>query len=711
MAKLAFLSLFVASFLASFTAASETSPRPLRQTELLALVAGNALPENIVNEIRSRGVAFRMDDSFRGQLTTAGATPSILAALDAAKAPAKVPAEDKPDPALLQHIAAAGKLMKDKHFDEAADELTATLKGNFEKFEIGFVMGELLRRQDRCAEAAAVYAEVLRQNPDFPEAHTKLSFVLYCSGDGEDALREAKAALLLAPRNAEAHKNAGLALHLLGKPDAALAEYQEALRIKPDYDAVRYDIALVLYSKRDLDGAIAEYKKAIALNPDLVDARYNLAIILNEQGQLDAALQQYREAKRRAPGRFDIRMNLGNVLFAKGMYPEAMSEYRELTAMYPDTTMALNALAATLYATRDFQGAEKEYRKAAAVDPTDPKTFLGLGLVYEYQNKPNLGAALEQYRRAKELDANSPEASRDVGRVLLSQRKVSEALKELQEAVTLGPSSADTHDLYAQALMLSGDANAAITEFKESLGLDPKQVSVMLELAAALEKKGDWAAALNEYHQAAIAADIAAAPRQPGVGYRTYDAAHQYKEAQERFNQQLAALRKAGKSAEAARLETSIRNQQSAANAAQTLDSLMLSASQAFDERRFDDSERDYKKALAIAEKLQRHDIRTVTALNRLGQLAVFRHDSPGGSSLRAPTKSRGRSLWAEQRRNGRVAQIPGHERHDYERLCGRREVSEPRPRSQQETLWGKQCTLYGSASYFWRHVCLCGSL
>src|SRR5260221_6526776 len=97
-AKLAFLSLLVACLLVSFTAgASETSSRPLRQTELLALVAGNALPENIVNEIHTRGIAFRMDDSFRAQLKTAGATPSVLAALGAAKPPANA-TEDKPDP-------------------------------------------------------------------------------------------------------------------------------------------------------------------------------------------------------------------------------------------------------------------------------------------------------------------------------------------------------------------------------------------------------------------------------------------------------------------------------------------------------------------------------------------------------------------------------------------------------------------------------------
>jgi len=59
---------------------------------------------------------------------------------------------------------------------------------------------------------AEVYAEVLRQDPDFPMCHTKVSYVLYRLGASEDALYEAKTALAQNPDDAEAHKNAGLAL-------------------------------------------------------------------------------------------------------------------------------------------------------------------------------------------------------------------------------------------------------------------------------------------------------------------------------------------------------------------------------------------------------------------------------------------------------------------------------------------------------------------
>ena len=122
MAKRALAYLLFACFLVSNTAAGPETSRPLRQTELLALVAGSALPENIVNEIHSRGIAFRVNDTFRAQLKIAGAAPSILAAVSAAKAPAQDAAADSSNPVLVQQITTAAQLIKDKHYQDAADQ-------------------------------------------------------------------------------------------------------------------------------------------------------------------------------------------------------------------------------------------------------------------------------------------------------------------------------------------------------------------------------------------------------------------------------------------------------------------------------------------------------------------------------------------------------------------------------------------------------------
>ncbi len=631
MAKLASLSLLLASLLVSFAAASETSPRPLRQTELLALVAGNALPENIVHEITVRGLGFRPDAAYRAQLKTAGADPKVLKALDAAKNSSANSADYQPNPELLQHLAASGKLMKEKQYDQAAEQLTATLKGNFEKFEIGFVMGELLRQQERWAEAAAVYTQVLNEAPDFPEVHTKLSLLFYRLGDGETALREAKAALAQTPNNPEAHKNAGLALEVLRRFDAAVAQYKEALRVKPDYAAVHYDMGLLFYRQGDMDASVAEYKEALILKPSDVDTHYNLGVTFAGKGDLDAAIREYREAKRLDPARIRVRDSLGYAYLKRNMNPEAIQEFRELEAIAPDSEMCHTCFATVLRRARDLKGAEKEFRKAAELNPSDPTPLLGLGTVLGDQN--NYDAALAQYRKAEELDENSAEAHRDIAEVMLARKNAAEALKELKKAEDLEPSDAYTHELYAQALQLSGDMNAAVAEFKEALSVDPKQIDVRLDLATALEKKGDWVASLEQYRLAALADNIDATPNQPGVGKRLYDAPKKYSEAQERFQKYLASLKSAGKSAEAAKLEEAVRALQTATNVSEKLDLAMQAGSQAYADKRLDDAERNYKEAVLLAEKLQKPEPRLVTALGHLGQLSMYRKDFAGAQA------------------------------------------------------------------------------
>ena len=315
----------------------QTTRAPLSDRETLALVSGNALSENIVHEIAARGLAFHPGDRFRALVTEAGADSRIVAALNNAKtSDASTPAENAEPGDLLQHLAEAGKFVWNKQYGEATQELSAALQ-NGGGTETGFVMAEVLRGQEQWSNAEAILREVLRQAPDFPEAHTKLSYILYRINDGEGALGEARSALAENPNNAEAHRNAGLALEILQKFEATEQEYQEALRLKPDYAVVRYDLGILFHDERKYDRAIAEYKKALILDPDNGDTHYNLGAEYEQSGNLDSAIHEYREAKRLNPRMFDARSSLGHALMARRMYGDAVREFRELEAMYPDS--------------------------------------------------------------------------------------------------------------------------------------------------------------------------------------------------------------------------------------------------------------------------------------------------------------------------------------------------------------------------------------
>jgi tetratricopeptide (TPR) repeat protein len=601
---------------ASLSLSAQTSRPPLKDRELVALVAGNALSENVVHEIKTRGLAFRPSDSYQTLLTTAGADDAEMAALKAANidssATTAAPQSSDPDP-LLQDLANAGKLVRAQQYDEAAKDLRDARDLQFNgAAESSFVAGWLLTQKKDYSEAPIMYSNVLQSDPNFPEAHTKLSYALYRTGADEDALREARAALTQNPNDAEAHKNAGLALQELRKFEASEQEYKEALRLKPDYESAHMDFGILLDNEGKLDESIAEYKKAIALNPNDTDAHVNLGVAYDDKGDFDSAIREGREAKRLNPNDFNARQNLASALMEKNMYAEAVVELREMETMWPNSPVCHTCLGTALFDTWNFQGAQDEFNKALALDPTNPHAHWGLGAVQEQNN--NYDAALDEYRKAERLDDSYLSPALGEGRVLLAKNDVKGALIALKHAEEIGPTNADSHDFYGQALQSSGQLTAAIAQFREAVALAPKQSATRLHLAAALEKNKSWTEALDQYRQAA------ASDPSPGVK-------EQYKAAQDRLSKLEASMSASGNAKAAADLKTSVRATQVEPGISEKLDEALQSGVQAMSTGRIDQAEKSYHEAFDLAQKLQPHDDRLTTTYMALANIYGTKND------------------------------------------------------------------------------------
>jgi tetratricopeptide (TPR) repeat protein len=487
------ISIFPVVFLPSVVA--QTKIHPVTGGELIALVAGESLDQNIAHAIESRGIAFRPTEQYRTWLTTAGADAAVMDSLKNAKINADATFPEQTDlPEVLAHLATAGKLIRANQLEEAGKEIVAALDSRITP-EGGFLMGHLQDRMKEWENSATIYNKVLEMAPDFPGAHTRLAYDIFRLGDSDSAMREAQAALLQYKDDAEAHKNMGLAMSSAGKLDAAISEYREALRLKPDYSNVHYDLAIVYREKRQTDEAIAESKKAIALSPNEVDYHYNFAILLKETGDIKGAIRENREAKRIDPSRIDVRQNLSDNLICTDL-DAAKTELTELLAMAPDFGAAHRGLGFVFETQADYKSAEKEYRKAAALDPTDEYASAGIGDALEHQGR--FQEAIAEYRRALALNCDCGEIHLGLGKVYLDTKDYTKAVTELREAVNMDPSDWTPHSLLAQALELTSNLDGAIAEARESVRVAPNNPPVLLSLAKLLEKKGDLAGALEQ---------------------------------------------------------------------------------------------------------------------------------------------------------------------------------------------------------------------
>ena len=599
----------------------ELPSRPLSRSELLALVAGTVVPENVAFEIRTRGLGFVPDVTFSALLKQAGADSRVLAALRSAKlstSPAPT-TEDSTD--VLRHLSNAGRLSHQNALQEAAQELNLALASGSAKSSVGFVMGELLINQSATEQALRVYRQILEDDPDFPEVHMRLSFCYYQSGDAESALREAKAALAKNPDDAVAHMNAGAVLRDMRNFDAAKFEFQESIRSKPDYAPAYMNLAGLLDDLRDHQGAIAIYKKSLALQPNDALTHYNLGVTYGETEDYISAVREYREAKRLDPSRLDVRQSLGSALMHTDS-AAAVTEFQELVALAPDFPICHFCLGSAYYNVGRLSEAQKEFQIAVDGDPTDAGPRRGLGLILEAQK--NYDGALVEYRKAQSLDRSSSIAYESAGRVLLLKKDFPAAIAEFKQAEQLNPSEWGPHFRHAQALEGLGDRAAAIAEYQEALSLAPKELQPRLNLALAQENSGNWIAALGNYRQAALDE----MPIKPGTSsFVRYDAQNKYQSAQERFQTHIAQLRSSGHAADASALEASWEASKSVTNLdAEYHDAIQASMS-AMQQRQFDVAETAAKRAIEIAEKIQPQDGRLPESVGQLANVYAWRQD------------------------------------------------------------------------------------
>jgi tetratricopeptide (TPR) repeat protein len=319
----------------SIAVVSQTSPTSLRASEVLALQAGGVLPANVAHEIGVRGLNFQPDEEFRARLTASGADAAVMTALHSAKVAAPI-SDAKPDKELLKQLSSVLVLMRDKRYDEAGAELSRALESSFAGPETGFVMGEVLRRKEEFQRAAQVYAEVLHQAPDFPQVHTKVSYVLYRLADPEDALHEAKLALAQNPDDAEAHKNAGLALGDEQKFDAAATEYEA---LSPSDWRIHDLYGQALEATQQNGMAIAEFKEAVSLDPKQSQVILELGTALEKKGDWVGALEQDKKAaltEARANGKHQ----LGEAFYYS---TDAQEGYKAAQLRFADHVAALKA--------------------------------------------------------------------------------------------------------------------------------------------------------------------------------------------------------------------------------------------------------------------------------------------------------------------------------------------------------------------------------
>jgi predicted O-linked N-acetylglucosamine transferase (SPINDLY family) len=198
----------------------------------------------------------------------------------------------------------------------------------------------MLHRSGRLAEAADIYAGIIKEQPSHFDALHALGVVKYQGGQLFEAERLIGEALRVRPKAADALYNRACLLQKLNRNEEALACFDEAIAQKPDYAEALTNRGTLLMELSRYEPALSDFEKAAALRPSIPQVWNNLAgalVKLHRNGEALAAADRALKVHPKFP---DAWRNRGTALLGERRFAEALQSFEQAIAIEPGNAAA-----------------------------------------------------------------------------------------------------------------------------------------------------------------------------------------------------------------------------------------------------------------------------------------------------------------------------------------------------------------------------------
>ena len=214
--------------------------------------------------------------------------------------------------------------------------------------------------------------------------------------------------------------------------------------------------------------------------------RSNLGAALAALGRYEEAIEAYQAALATVsnPG---IRHNLALAYYKSGDVTRAADELEMLRQARPDDLRVTLLLADCRFRLGQLDTVEEILRPVAAAQPDNRAVLYLLSMALARndrveESQPLVDRLLES--------GDSAETHFVLGSVAFSAGNMPEALQELRRALELNPKLPSLRSYYGRALLFTGDADGALQAFEETLADDPNDYDAHYYLASILATRG-----------------------------------------------------------------------------------------------------------------------------------------------------------------------------------------------------------------------------
>jgi Tfp pilus assembly protein PilF len=344
-------------------------------------------------------------------------------------------------------------------------------------------LGMALMQAGSHAQAAEVFCQAIRLQPEWTQMHAMLAIALQAGGRLEAAVEAYRQALAIEPGDAQSQSNLGVLLQTLGRSEEAVKAFRLAIEADPRRAEAHANLGVTLRAQGHIEPAIQALRQAVALKPNYAEAHANLGSCHQALGQWEAAATSLRVATILHPGYADAFHNLAVVMVSLHRPAEAASASRSAISLGVETADVYLVMGVALQELGQQDEAVAAYRRAIDIDPASADAYSNLGVVLLEQSKSE--AAEAAFRKAIALHPDHPHACANLSIALHEQGKDAEAAQCFERAVQISPDDADIYSNFAMVRIHQSQFDDALRLLAQAAELnqnhgrplaDPRQV-------------------------------------------------------------------------------------------------------------------------------------------------------------------------------------------------------------------------------------------
>jgi len=330
--------------------------------------------------------------------------------------------------------------------------------------------GEGTRLPAGSTEQEEKFRQGVSECPSLAELHYDLGVNLSAQGRLDEALDNFKAAAKLEPDPTFLFA-VGSTLARKGELSAAGDEFRKSQERYPKDTRPLVGLAMIAAESQDLPRAEELIRQAIQLNPKDGSLFYNLGVVLERQLKLEEALTSYEAALDKDRDNAEVLVRVGELRLRLGKVDQAEKILEQVTLIDSRSVRAWTLLANVRAAKRKKKEALDAIQRAAQITSDDPSVLRTKGILLvetgaQVEGLNLLSAAVQRFPRDAELRAG-------YGFVLLKERKLDEAQREFETALSIDPNNGPAHHNLGVIFEERGQPEQAAKHFELASGVNP----------------------------------------------------------------------------------------------------------------------------------------------------------------------------------------------------------------------------------------------